>query len=81
MATQAYKTGASEEYIIIGNDALMKCYIPSFVTDFVSVVSWVDSEGSQIFENDNFGNFKFRVSDRMVQPTWCWVYFAVLIIL
>ena len=69
MATQSYKTGASEEYIIIGNDALMKCYIPSFVTDFVSVANWEDSEGVLIFENDNFGNLKFRVPDSKVQPT------------
>ena len=60
MATQPYKTGASEEYIIIGNDALMKCNIPSFVTDFVSVVNWEDSEGSLIFKHKNLGNLGFK---------------------
>ena len=78
MATQAYKTGASEEYIIIGNDALMKCNIPSFVTDFVSVVNWEDSEGGLIFENDNFGNFETQGSDREAQPTSFDVGFALL---
>ena len=48
MAAQAYKTGASEEYIILGNDALVKCNIPSFVADFVTVDSWADSEGNSI---------------------------------
>ena len=56
MASQAYKTSCNEEYIIIGNDALMKCVIPSFVADFVSVVNWEDSEGSMIYANNNFGN-------------------------
>ena len=78
MATQAYKTGASEEYIIIGNDALMKCNIPSFVTDFVSVTNWEDSEGGLIFENDNFGNFEIQGSDSKAQPTSFDVGFALL---
>jgi hypothetical protein len=40
VATQQYKTGSPEEYVILGNDALLKCNIPSFVADFV------DSEAS-----------------------------------
>ena len=56
VAHQHYKTGGSEEYIILGNDAIIKCNIPSFVSDFVTVDSWVDSEGGQIFENENIGN-------------------------
>ena len=55
MASQAYKTSSNEEYIIIGNDALMKCLIPSFVADFVSVVNWEDSEGNLIFKENNLG--------------------------
>ena len=34
---------------MVGNDAIFKCSIPSFVTDFVSVESWIDSEAN------NFG--------------------------
>ena len=33
---------------MIGNDAIFKCEIPSHVADFVSVTSWVDSEGGQL---------------------------------
>ena len=55
MASNKYKTGVSEEYIILGNDALIKCNVPSFVSDFVSVDSW-ESEG-QIFHDDNIGNY------------------------
>ena len=46
VASQIYKTSSHEEYIITGNDALMKCVIPSFVADFVSVIQWEDSEGN-----------------------------------
>ena len=61
MASQAYKTSSNEEYIIIGNDALMKCLIPSFVADFVSVVNWEDSEGTLIYTNNNFGNDRSKL--------------------
>ena len=30
---------------MLGNDAIFKCSVPSFVADFVSAESWVDSEG------------------------------------
>ena len=45
--TQNYQTDPNIEYVIIGNDALVKCSIPSFVADFGSVVGWVDSEGNE----------------------------------
>ena len=40
----------------MGNDALMKCQIPSLVSDLVSVDSWVDSKGNEFLKSDNFGN-------------------------
>ena len=52
---QNYISGPEEEYVIVGNDALMKCKIPSFVSDFVSVVSWLDSEGSDFYSEKNYG--------------------------
>ena len=36
------------EVVIVGNDAIFKCSVPSFVTDFVFVDSWVDSEGNTL---------------------------------
>ena len=41
--------GVEEEYVIVGNDAIMKCKIPSFVADFVSVVNWQDALGNEYF--------------------------------
>ena len=31
-----------QNYVIKGNDAILKCEIPSFVADLIEVVSWVD---------------------------------------
>ena len=56
VASQNYKTSGNEEYVINGNDVIMKCNIPSFVADFVSVISWVDSEGSEFHMNSKYGN-------------------------
>ena len=46
VARQIYKTDASQEYVIQGNDVIVKCQYPSFVSDFLSVTGWEDSEGS-----------------------------------
>ena len=58
VVTQEYETDADREYVIVGNSALVKCEIPSFVADFVSVESWRDNEGNEYFLNlsNNFGN-------------------------
>lgn len=37
---------AQETYVIVGNDAIIKCDIPSFVGDLVSAVSWHDNSGN-----------------------------------
>ena len=79
-----FKTSSIEEYVIVGNDALMKCIIPSFVSDWVSVVSWEGSEGevyhrdgpamgnraSSSSSSDNIGR-KYNQSLR----TYGWLYF------
>lgn len=35
------------EYIIKGNAAIIKCNIPSFVTDFARVEAWLGSDGQE----------------------------------
>jgi len=42
---QFYGADILMEYVIRGNAAVLKCSIPSFVADFVQVVSWQDEEG------------------------------------
>ncbi|XP_045473862.1 Down syndrome cell adhesion molecule-like protein Dscam2 isoform X48 [Harmonia axyridis] len=48
VVTNFYDTDVNKEYAIRGNAAILKCQIPSFVADFVSVVSWHTSQ------NENF---------------------------
>jgi hypothetical protein len=48
---QPYETDVAKEYVIRGNDALMKCSIPSFVSDIVQVVAWIDNEEIQVIQN------------------------------
>ena len=42
----------------MGNSALLKCEIPSFVADFVTLDSWTDNQGNEYFSglNSNYGN-------------------------
>ena len=42
--------------MIDGNDVLLKCKIPSFVADFVSVVDWEDDKQNILYPNKNYGN-------------------------
>lgn len=48
---------ASNAYVIVGNTALIKCEIPSFVSDLVEVVSWEDEEGHVHTENNGYGTW------------------------
>lgn len=45
MVSQSYTVNLVEENVLRGNAAILKCLIPSFVTEYVSVASWIISEG------------------------------------
>lgn len=51
---QFYEAEVNNEYVIRGNSAVLKCSIPSFVADFVSVVSWHDDSGNSYSPNDAY---------------------------
>ena len=56
---QDYQTDPRTIYAIVGNFALMKCDIPSFLADFVTIHSWTDGTGNEYFSDiaNKFGNF------------------------
>ena len=62
MVTQEYQTDAHSVYVISGNVALLKCEIPSFVADFVTVYSWTDNMQNEFFQgiNKNYGKHEKR---------------------
>lgn len=43
------------EYVIRGNSAILKCSIPSFVSDFVRVEAWIDEENNELVHSENYG--------------------------
>ena len=58
VVTQVYQTDAHSVYVITGNAAIIKCEIPSFVADFVSVYSWTDNVHNEYFQgiDKTYGN-------------------------
>lgn len=60
---QHYDIDASKEYVIRGNSGILKCQLPSFVADFLSVVAWeTDSNETFRAKDDNFGRFNHALS-------------------
>jgi hypothetical protein len=54
---QVYQTRVSDVFVIIGNDALVSCSLPSFASEFLSITSWVTSNGHQIMPKVQDGKF------------------------
>lgn len=68
---QFYQSEVNNEYVIRGNSAILKCSIPSFVADFVTVVSWNDENGeiyapNEIDAQKNFGLFNKKLLRQFV---------------
>ena len=41
MVLQRYSTYVSEDHVIVGNAAVLRCHIPSYVADMVDVDHWL----------------------------------------
>ena len=55
---QSYRVDVGLSQVILGNDVQLMCDIPSFVSDFVSATSWVDSEGNNFSDSSDLGKDK-----------------------
>jgi hypothetical protein len=58
VVSQSYIVNIMDELVLRGNPAILKCHIPSFVSDFVFVEAWIDDEGEEYTSNvkqDTFG--------------------------
>ncbi|XP_061517361.1 cell adhesion molecule Dscam2 isoform X32 [Anopheles gambiae] len=51
---QHYGADILMEYVIRGNSAILKCSIPSFVSDFVRVEAWIDEENNELVHSENY---------------------------
>ncbi|XP_076390071.1 Down syndrome cell adhesion molecule 1 isoform X45 [Megachile rotundata] len=54
VVAQYYDTDVNKEYAIRGNSAILKCVVPSFVADFVKVLSWHTNEGEEFVPGDDY---------------------------
>ena len=62
---QPYESEAANEYVIRGNSALLKCVIPSFVADFIRVVSWTivsERSGELVLDLESSGSVQRLIS-------------------
>ena len=61
VVSQEYSTKAEDEYVMKGNDVLIRCKIPTFVADFVQVIGWIDNDHKPILPDGNNSNFFSQV--------------------
>lgn len=60
VVNQFYQTRVIDEFVLKGNAAILKCLLPSFVADFVSIDAWILDETVEInssIEDNNLGIF------------------------
>lgn len=50
----------NKEHVIKGNAGLLKCLIPSFVADFVEVVSWHTDQDEIFYPSEDYGSFNVK---------------------
>ena len=74
-----------DESVLKGNSAILKCVIPSFVGDFVSVEAWVDADGRNYYPSDNYGRNMttgynlFKMNDFIMNITFlCNIFRCIL---
>lgn len=57
---QKYSVQVHDEYVISGNTAVLKCQVPSFVSDHVAVTAWIQNNGLHLYPNTDVGG-KYNV--------------------
>lgn len=70
VVAQYYDTDVNKEYAIRGNSAVLKCVVPSFVADFVTVLSWHTDQGEEFVRttdaNTDYGIFFSKVETVLI---------------
>lgn len=60
---QRYEVQVYDEFVISGNTAVLRCHIPSYVRDYVAVVTWEREDGVTITSNVAVGELVRDVID------------------
>lgn len=63
VVTQYYEADVNKEHVIRGNAAVIKCLIPSFVADFVEVISWHTDQEENFFPASTYGSSAMSLLD------------------
>ncbi|KAM7292976.1 Down syndrome cell adhesion molecule homolog [Ixodes scapularis] len=59
---QNYAAEAYDEFVISGNTAVMRCQVPAFVSDYVTVTSWIEEPtGNVIKQASPSGSSKYHM--------------------
>lgn len=52
-----------DEHVLKGNSAILKCHIPSFVSDFVFIDAWIEDETEEEFHANMGGTLGRNIFD------------------
>lgn len=69
MAAQHYDTDINKEYVIRNNAAILKCVLPSYLSDYLTVVSWKIDDEEMTYNDQQYGSLRRRqLSPRFHSP-------------
>lgn len=58
MVRQKYEVQVRDAYVLSGNTGVLRCEIPAFVKEYVSVTSWVQDSAYNIYPTPDSGKNK-----------------------
>lgn len=64
---QEYEVRVNDEFVLRGNAGLLKCLVPSYVSDVVQIESWTSSQG-EVFGGNDWGK---RNCSSYTSPAFC----------
>ena len=75
VVSQSYDIYVEMEHVIFGNDAILKCKVPSHLIDFVSVSGWVDNKGNEVLPSASSMNNGILIMGRTdIRVLWLRTY-------
>lgn len=55
VVNQKYSVQVHDEYVLAGNTALLKCQVPTYMSEIVMVTSWMQDTGMHLYPNTDIG--------------------------
>lgn len=55
MVKQKYDVQVYDEYVISGNTAVLRCQVPSYISEYIMVTSWIQDDSINIYPNTDTG--------------------------